>query len=41
MQDERILVVGVFVFCVVVPSIIAISEFIKMYKTPKKGNSSD
>ena len=41
MQEERILVIGVFVFCVVVPSIIAISEYLRMHKIPKKGNSSD
>ena len=41
MQNEKILVIGIFVFCVVVPSIIAISEYIKMHKIPKKGNSSD
>jgi len=38
MQEERILVIGVFVFCVVVPSIIAISEYVRMYKIPKKDN---
>jgi hypothetical protein len=41
MQDERILVIGVFVFCVVVPSIIAISKYVRMHKIPKKDNSSD
>ena len=38
MQEERRLVIGVFVFCVVVPSIIAISKFITMHKIPKKDN---